>query len=178
MIAIIPPEPIYSNIIDEQEYIAQTWGPSHGLRTPPHITLIPPLYLTSAEVGLLYGIAGALSGAMHTFQIDLKNYASFKPRVVYIHPAENEHLFTLHGWWRESLLTTMAHVLEKYPDRPYNPHLTLAHKDVTHPIFEKMWRHYANKSYQASFLAEHFSILQHEQKGWSEEKKFFFSPAT
>jgi 2'-5' RNA ligase len=71
-------------------------------------------------------------------------------------------------------MTKMPHVLDKYPDRPFHPHLTLAHKDVNHPQFDKMWRYYNNKKYHAIFEVNHFCILKYTDEGWVVEQKFYF----
>lgn len=174
LIAIVPPEPVYSEIRKEQEDIASRWGPERALRTPPHITIIPPLLLNADEVGWLYGIAYAIAGTQTPFPIQLKNYSSFKPRVIFISPVVTPELYDLHDIWHQAIITKMPHVLAKYPDKPYHPHLTLAHKDVTHPQFDSMWKHYSNKPYQASFNANRFCILTHTESGWSVEKEYLF----
>lgn len=173
LIAILPPEPVFTEIRQEQESIAATWGPRHALRTPPHITIIPPLLLSSGEVGWLYGMAYALASSVDAFRMELKDYNSFKPRVVYIHPKINAPLVDLFHLWHEALKVKMPHVLEKYPERPYQPHITLAHKDVTHAQFDKMWSHYATKHFQASFLVDRFHILTHGEEGWTSEREYF-----
>jgi 2'-5' RNA ligase len=173
LIAIVPPEPILSEVRKEQEYIAQQWGPSHALRTPPHITIIPPLSLTSAEVGLLYGMAYAIASQTEKFQIELKGYGSFRPRVVYIHPVVPPALEKLNAIWQQALRLKMPHVLEKYPERPYHPHMTLAHKDVKRDQFDLIWQHYERKKYYTSFPVDHFCILQHTGQGWEVEHRYF-----
>jgi len=174
LIAIVPPEPVFSEIRKEQEYIAATWGPKHALRTPPHITVIPPISLTSGQVGWLFGMAYALASSRRPFQVDLNDYGSFKPRVVFIYPEVNRQLHELHDLWHEALLLKMPHVFDKYPERPFHPHLTLAHKDVTHHQFDQMYRHYITRRYRASFDVDHFCILKYNGEGWEVEQKYFF----
>ncbi len=172
LIAIVPPDPLFTTIRKEQEYIAETWGPLHALRTPPHITIIPPMALSSAETGFLYGMAEAIAGSVTPFDILLQGYGAFKPRVIFIEPAKADGLQLLHDIWRQALMTRMPHVLEKYPDRPFHPHVTLAHKDVKGSQFAKAYEHYAKQTFHASFTADHFHILQHAEEGWIIEKGY------
>jgi 2'-5' RNA ligase len=58
-----------------------------------------------------------------------------------------------------------------YPDRPFHPHVTLAHKDVTRVQFEAMWSYYSIRNYHAECLADHFCILSHTSAGWEIAKK-------
>lgn len=174
LIAIIPPEPVFSQVRKEQENIASTWGPKHALRTPPHITIIPPMLLTSGEVGWLYGIASAIAGSQAPFPLHLKDYSSFKPRVIFISPVVNTPLSNLHEIWHQAIMTRMPDVLAKYPDKPYHPHLTLAHKDVTHPQFDSLWKYFSTKSFEAHFEVDRFCILTHTDDGWVLDKDYLF----
>lgn len=173
LIAIVPPEPVYSSIRKEQEYIAATWGPVHALRTPPHLTIVPPISLSSAEIGLLFGMAGAFAGSVPPFRMELRDYGSFRPRVIFINPILNHTLHDLYDLWNQAIIARMPHVLDKYPERPFHPHITLAHKDVTHPQFDKMWRYYNHKKYHATFEVDHFCILKYTEEGWVVEEKFY-----
>jgi 2'-5' RNA ligase len=174
LIAIIPPEPVFSQVREEQKNIAATWGPKHALRTPPHITLVPPMLLTASEVGWIYGIAYAIAGNQTPFPLQLKDYSSFKPRVIFISPVVNEPLLNLHEIWHEAITTRMPHVLAKYPEKPYHPHLTLAHKDVTHPQFDSLWKYFSTKSFEAHFEVDRFCILTHTDDGWVLDKDYLF----
>jgi 2'-5' RNA ligase len=175
LIAIVPPEPVFTDIRKEQEYIAETWGPKHALRTPPHLTIVPPLSLTSGEMGWLFGMASALAATFYPFRLELKDYNSFKPRVVFIQPIVPKELYDLYELWHQALMVKMPHVLDRYPDRPYNPHVTLAHKDVTHPQFDKIWNYYSGKKYRKSFQVDHFCILSYHEHGWEVERKYYFT---
>lgn len=172
LIAIIPPEPAFSVVRQEQEHIQRTWGPAHALRTPPHLTIIPPVALTAGEVGLLLGLAGAIAGEFTPFDMELNGYGAFKPRVLFIHPQPAPALNELHDIWRIALMTRMPHVLAKYPDRPFHPHVTLAHKDVKGMQFSKMWSYYEKKEFHAFFRVDHFHILKHVGDGWVMERKY------
>lgn len=172
LIAIIPPEPAFTEIRNEQEYIARKWGPAHALRTPPHITLIPPISLTSGEAGWLYGMAEALSGMYPPFSISLRNYETFKPRVIFINLMHSPELKDLHETWLEAIRLKMPHVLEKFPDRPFHPHVTLAHKDLVRGQYDQMWRFYSARKYDATFPVNEFCILDYNGEGWSVERRY------
>jgi 2'-5' RNA ligase len=172
LIAILPPEPLFSEIKREQEFLSLKWGPKHALRTPPHITLIPPISLDSGEAGWLYGMAEALSGMFSPFNISLRNYESFRPRVIFINLMHSPELKDLQETWLHAVKSKMPHVLEKYPDRPFHPHVTLAHKDVVRGQFEKIWKYYSTKKFQATFPVDEFCMLEYSEEGWALEKRY------
>lgn len=174
LIAIIPPQEVYAEVRALQEYIAQTWGPKHALRTPPHITIIPPVSLSSAQTGWLYGMAYAMAGTLTPFQLKLNGFDFFKPRVVYIRPVVSAPLQELHEIWQSALLSKMPHILDTYPPRPYHPHLTLAHKDVTRSQFDLMMNFFNNKTFNANFTVDRFYILSYREQGWEIEREYPF----
>ena len=49
LIALLLSETISQQVKKEQLYISKTWGPKHALRTPPHLTIIPPIDVTPGE---------------------------------------------------------------------------------------------------------------------------------
>ena len=172
LIAIIPPEPVFSEIKQQQNLIAKTWGPKHALRTPPHITIIPPVALKAEEVPMVHNMAAAIAQMFTPFEIVLRNFGAFPPRVVFIRPEKSLVLESLQATLENALKQKLPHLLDNYPQRPYHPHVTLAHKDVRREQFEKMWVHYATKTYQATFNVTSFCILDHTADGWVVEQTF------
>lgn len=175
LIALLPSAEISATVRGEQQYIADEFGPKHALRTPPHITIIPPIQLDGTEEKQLWKIAGAVALESKSFQIKLNGYGTFRQGVVFINMSVPEELTALYKSWRKQLMASMPHVLNKYPDRPYHPHLTLAHRDVTPQQFKEMWKYYADRKYKSTFEVNSFWVLKHVGKGWEKEKEFRIS---
>ena len=178
LIAILPPEPVFSEVRKEQEFIATTWGPEHALRTPPHITIIPPISVESNDIGLLYGMADMIAYSESPFKMQLRDYGSFKPKVIFINPIISNELNELYELWHQALLAKMPRVLDKYPERTYHPHITLAHKDVTREQYDKIWKYYTRKEYRVAFPVNNFCILEYKTKEWVIEKQYSFRDLT
>jgi len=172
LIALLLPESLSDQVKKEQLFIANAWGPKRALRTPPHITIIPPISVTDAEENSLLELADQISNIAHSFTLHLHGYGSFKPKVIFIHAEDSKELNGLQTSWRKELLATMPHVLDQYPERPYHPHLTLAHRDVTPEQFKRIWAHYVEQNFSAAFEAKSFWILEHNQNGWEPEREF------
>jgi 2'-5' RNA ligase len=81
----------------------------------------------------------------------------------------------LYRQWRVLLERGTPQLLRKFPDRPYHPHLTLAHRDVTPEQFRPIWNHFKDKSFDASFEVTGFWILNNTTSGWEPETEFQFS---
>ena len=172
LIALLLPGSLSEEVKKEQLFISITWGSKHALRTPPHITIIPPLSVTDTEEKSLLTIAEKISENIQPFTLHLDGYRSFKPKVVFMHVETSPELNDLQVVWRKELLSTMPHVLDQYPERPYHPHITLAHRDVTPEQFKKIWTHYAEQKFSTSFEVKSFCILKHNQNGWGPDREF------
>jgi 2'-5' RNA ligase len=172
LIAVLPSDEVSTLVRQQQQHIATVWGPKHALRTPPHITLIPPIAVTEADREVLWTCAERISKRATSFPLHLDGYSAFKPHVIYIHVTETTELNQLFTLWRKELMSVIPHVLEKYPDRPYRPHMTLAHRDVTPAQFKQIWEYYAELEFSASFEVDRFWILRHEMHGWVKEEMF------
>jgi 2'-5' RNA ligase len=100
------------------------------------------------------------------FQLLFKNFGAFKPKVVYIHVEPNEQLTRLYRSWRTAIEQQFPHLLHRYPERPYHPHLTLAHRDVGPEQFSAIWKNYEKKEFTLSVEINSFWFLDHEKAGW------------
>jgi 2'-5' RNA ligase len=99
------------------------------------------------------------------FEIDLKDFSAFKPRVIYIDVLQNEFLQTLHSQLQEFLKNS-----DKYPieieERPFHPHVTVAARDLHKKDFYKASEIFKEKKYEVSWKVNGISILKHDQKKW------------
>ena len=175
LIAIVLPEPLFSVVREQQHYIAENWKSMHALRTPPHITIIPPLALTPVEIIKLQEMAREIASKCNPFRLSVNEYGAFKPRVIFMKPDVPPGLSYLFKNWRDALLKTIPHVLEKYPDRPYHPHITLAHRDVDRQRFDEMWKYFKNKKIEMSIEINQCCILTHSKEGWQIETTYFLN---
>ena len=166
LVAIVLPEPLYSIVRDQQNFIAENWNCVHALRTPPHITIIPPLPLNPVEINILQELARQVAVRQKSFRLSVNGYGAFKPRVIFIKPDVPSELSELYHSLREAIDLAMPLVLQKYPDRPYHPHITLAHRDVDREKFNEMWKYYRNKEIELSLEINQFCIMDHSKDGW------------
>ena len=54
-IALIPPEPLFTQIHQLKIYCSEAFGSKAALRSPPHLTLHMPFEWTSKKTGMTYG---------------------------------------------------------------------------------------------------------------------------
>lgn len=156
----------------EQERIAATWGPRHALHAPPHITLIPPIRVPEEAMAGLEEQAIAVGREHPAFNLRLRGYGAFPPHVVFIRALVNEDVESLYRDWRGRLEASMPEAIARYPDRPYRPHITLAHRDVEESQFHAIWSHYGEKRLDITYRVKSFAILDLLRTGWVVRKEF------
>lgn len=174
-IALIPPDPIKSEIQHIKLQIKERYASSHSLNAPPHITLLSPFRLREenrSEVEkILYGIAAK----NRPFQVQLNNTDTFGTRVIFIDVIKSPELEALQADIEHTARTHAALFDYKYDEKLYRPHITLAFKDLSPDNFKRAWAELKHLTYTKSFQADSLCLLIHNGKVWEMEKYFFFS---
>ena len=97
----------------------------------------------------------------------MNNFGAFKPRVIYIKISENGSLYALY----EKLNRTFNE--GKHGGR-FNPHMTLAFRDLSKVMFYKAWQKYKSMPFRAEFDVHSLFLLKHDQKHWELYREFRF----
>jgi 2'-5' RNA ligase len=160
-IAITLSEPLYSEIETIKKNIAEKYGTRSVLRSPAHITIIPPFFWGN-ETELLEVINQFQFPA---FTIELKNYNRFSERVIFIDVVENKKLLDLHQEFN-------AYFFKKYPGinkrHPYifHPHITVGNRDWKNENFNRCWNELKDREFQASFECKKLTLLKNINSQW------------
>lgn len=90
-IAIVPPEPLLSQLQELKQNIYNNFGTKGALLSPAHITLHMPFSWEETKEDKLLNVLKEFSFTSK-FNIELKNFSCFEPRVVFVDVAFNENL--------------------------------------------------------------------------------------
>jgi 2'-5' RNA ligase len=115
----------------------------------------------------------SFAGGHQPFPVQLKNFAAFQPRVIYVHVQPNSHLNALQASLAAALLHDGRFPIKK-EERPYHPHVTIANRDLTAADFPEAWRHFQAISYEATFTANAIALLRHNGQVWDLAASFPF----
>ncbi len=170
-IAILPDASIQKEVTAFKQYCAKHFNASHSLTSPPHITLIPPFPWSMGNLQKLGDALEDFAARQQPFPISLENFGAFPPRVIFVEIKPNQQLEALQASLAKHLEITIG--LKKEDDRPFNPHLTIAHRDLQRRIFPDAWAHFSTEEYQRTFQADHLTLLRHTQRKWEIEEEFF-----
>ena len=166
LVAIVPPEPLFSFVKEEQNFIAQKWNVRQALRTPPHITLIPPISLDEGESEELDRISKEIASLHPSFRLKVTRYEAFSPKVIYLKPSFPHVLRVLYTDLMDAILAKIPHAMQKYPYESFVPHITIAYRDLDPLRFKEVWKYYKNKKVNFSVDIEQICILDNTADGW------------
>ena len=173
-IAVLPPEVLQREITAIKQQIAQRWGAQHALKSPPHLTLQPPFAWPDSKLGALKESLRKLAAAQTPFQVDLKHFGAFPPRVIYISPVANEALARLF----QALIRQLEHDLgfsDPRNRRPLRPHMTIAHRDLREEDFPEIWAFFKERTFERRFEVKALALLNHIQGKWVVDTTFPFA---
>ena len=172
-IALIPQEPVFSETEKIKSDISQKYDNISALRSPSHITLHMPFEIKEEkEVNLIQKISEFNFSSK--FNLQLKNFDCFEPKVIFIDVVKNE---TLSGLQKELVFHVKSNlnIFNQYDDkRGFHPHLTIAFRDLKKENFYKAQKEYNGKTFNAEFSVTSFFLLKHTGKIWLQHKEFPF----
>lgn len=171
-IAIVPPSPVYDHAQELKNYFRDQYQSKASLNSPPHITLHMPFRWKEKKEQELIDALQTFTASFAPFNLELKNFSCFSPKVIFIDVGKNEVLTDLqqklHRFSKRELNVFNA----DYKEQPFYPHITLAFRDLKKPAFAKAWEEFKDKEYTASFLVENITLLKHNSKVWQAFEKF------
>ena len=170
-IAIIPPEPLLSEIQAVKQSIFENYQTKGALRSPGHITLHMPFSFEEDKEEKLTSCLQEFQFSV-PFSISLTNYGCFEPRVVFINVDEQPTLQDL----QKQLVTHVKKKLNLFNQsddmRGFHPHVTVAFRDLKKSVFYKLWEEYQSKAFTTTFDCVSIAILKHINDRWVVLKEF------
>lgn len=172
--AVVAPAAINEQVLEWKHYMRDHYGCTVALRSPAHITLIPPFWMNEELENELKANAAAFSKDQQPFEIRLHNFDAFKPRVIFVNVEENALLQDLKLSLEGFLLAQQKYPIKK-ESRPFHPHLTIANRDLRKKDFAPAFEHFSKIGYQKSFVAHELALLKHDGMQWNVYIKWPFA---
>tara|TARA_R110000850_G_scaffold238044_1_gene362708 strand:+ start:1118 stop:1669 length:552 start_codon:yes stop_codon:yes gene_type:complete len=173
-IAIVPPSPLREEMQELKQYFGDLYNSKASLNSPPHITLHMPFRLKAKKEEVLSKTLREFAHGQIPFEIKLKDFGAFPPRVVFVDVKENEALIELQTELNKTCRQQLNLHNANYKDRGFHPHITLAFQDLRKPKFWEAWQEFEHKSFEGSFAADNLTLLKHDGKRWQEFREFDF----
>lgn len=164
-IALMAPVKINEDVLKWKSFFKEKYECIVALKSPAHITLIPPFWMKDGLESDLISSIKEFSSKERKFDISLKDFAAFKPRVIYVDVMKNERLNEIRLNLNDFILNENKFPVKK-DNRPFHPHVTLATRDLHKKAFYEAWETFSKKKYEANWLADGISLLKHNKKSW------------
>lgn len=169
-IAIIPPFEIQEEVTAFKKYAAEHFDSKHALRSPPHITLIPPFRWHTVQRPQLIQFLSTYSFVPSYFGVSLNHFDCFAPRVIFVDIEPEPTLNKLQTHLAEAIQDNLG-ISNKGPF-DFHPHMTIAFRDLNPSVFPTAWDHFSTQSYQRSFRVDTLVLLHHAPQGWQITQSF------
>ncbi|MGZ3861764.1 MAG: RNA 2',3'-cyclic phosphodiesterase [Bacteroidia bacterium] len=170
-IAINIPEPFQEQIREMKEYVAVNFKSKGALRSPAHITLHLPFRWKPEKENELIGKLQEFHFG-RSFQIKLKGFACFEPRVLYVDVEPNETLSELQSAIVKHVKETLNLFNEAGNRRGFHPHVTIAFRDLKKDQFRLAWEHFKERQFLAEFMCNSFCLLKYGPGKWEVYREF------
>ncbi len=172
-LAIIPDEPLRVEVKALKEEIREHFGVKHALKSPAHITLIPPFKRELRHLTFLSDSLVRFAGNQIPFTVYLSRFGSFPTRVIYIDIVQPEPIIWLHSDLCKTLLDEFLFHPNELKGK-FHPHMTLATRDLTPEAYQKAWPEYKNRIFNAKIDVKSVFLLKHNGKYWDIHREFCF----
>ncbi len=170
-IAVVPPEPLLSEIQNIKLNIFEKHQTKGALRSPGHITLHMPFSFEKEEKLIACLEEFKFNQA---FDLTLNGYACFEPRVIYLNVEVNDTLFNLQKKLVQYVKRNLNLFNQSDDKRGFHPHVTVAFRDLKKQNFYAIWDEFKNKDFKADFSCNSFCLLKHINQRWEVYKEFKF----
>ena len=164
-IALVLPEELDQRILQYKKYMHEIYGCTVGLKSPAHITIIPPFWMQEEHETELKMDLDALSSETESFQLQTNNFSSFRPRTIFIELVPNEKLQVLKGKSGFFFNGNKSYRI-RTDSRPFHPHITIATRDLYKKDFHEAWPYFEEKKFVKEWKANGLSLLKHNTKNW------------
>jgi len=171
-IAIVPSGPVFAEAQEYKELFAEEYGSKAALKSPPHITLHMPFKLKPVKEENLISVLKEVADECATFDMHIKDFGQFNQRTIFMDIEANEELHGLFKMLMKAMKVNFNIFNADYKNRGYNPHLTVAFRDLKKEAFKRAWPQFEHRKTDHQFEVNDFTLLKHNGKSWDAYEKF------
>ncbi len=162
-IALVLPAKLNEKILHWKNYLHDRFHCKVGLKSPAHITLIPPFWMEEQSEASLLGDVNHIANVISSFIIRTKSFSAFKPRTIFIDVEETSELTSLKENVDDFFRNNNAYKI-KVDSRAFHPHITIATRDLFKKSFNECWPIFEREDFLVEWEAKGLSVLRHNKK--------------
>lgn len=178
MIAILPPEPIYSEVQEFKKRFVDAYDSKEAYRRPPHITVIPPFQYAQEDEAKLINFLTKFLKKYSPFELSFDGFGTFEKRVIFVQPEKNERLKMLFKDITKAFNKEFKVREGNSSSLPYAPHMTIGYKDLKPAMYDLAWQEFSSKIYRRKYMLGELYLMRHTGQKWVtvSEAQFAFNP--
>lgn len=168
-IGVLVPEDITLTLEDCRRYMREAYGCRSGHATPIHVTLVPPFRLP--EEYSTEDLAEAVKAAVIPLASELKfdahvdNFDAFGDRTIFAKVLKDERWVALRDKVLEAVLTAAPGCTKK-DGRPFQPHLTVANRDIPEGVSRKVLAVMNELDLVEDFPVDNVTVFERQEGKW------------
>ena len=158
-VAIVCPPGINDKVLQFKNWMKEQFGCTVALKSPAHITLIPPFWMNEEREPELHQAVQSFKSDLDIQEIELDGFSHFSNRVLFIYVKDSYYLNELKNQTENHFARSFSDVIKR-DERAFHPHITIANRDMRPGDFEIAWRHFSSKNFTQSFPVRAISLLK------------------
>jgi 2'-5' RNA ligase len=176
-IGLLPPPALETSLHQVKADLKANFQVKYALQSPSHLTLKMPFRYKEAKEQELVIRFTSLLLEQESFCLQLKGIGYFGRRNIHHQLAPSRPLFELQTKLR-GFCKRYLHLVEELSDRNFQPHLTLAYKDLKESHFEEVLAFAKKNTVHADFLVDRAYLLKNVEGRWKVVAPLIFGKST
>lgn len=127
----------------------------HALKSPSHITIIPPFKWNEFNFNSIDKILNNLCGG--DIELVLDGFGQFNKRTIYLDVLSEKLIEFRNKLYND--LDVILHLDDRH--KRFNPHITIATKDISD--FDKAWNYFKNIQYKNKTIISNIKLMQYDR---------------
>ena len=164
-IALVAPATVDQQFLEWKKWMLDQYGCKVAMKSPAHITLIPPFQMQETEENELHSFMNRFAAGVEPFEIRLNGFGHFDKRVIFVQVDQNQFLGRLYDRFQHDFLLAYPG-LTKADTRAYHPHMTIATRDIPRQNFQQALDHFTPLTFSAVIPAGELCLLYLRPGKW------------
>lgn len=159
-LAVLPSTKVSDKVTSLKLFASANFHTHHALRSPPHVTLIPPIHLGEEHLTSLMQDLHSVAAQTWPFFLHFPGFGRFEERVIFLRVSPCIPLVALQLALRDVMPP------QKSSRRPFHPHMTIAHRDIAPNVFSSAFLHFLHIGFSEYSLINSFTLLKLVNHQW------------
>ncbi|MBP7847227.1 MAG: 2'-5' RNA ligase family protein [Burkholderiales bacterium] len=171
-IALLPDDKLSQLCLEHKQQAQNLFQAQAALRSPAHITLIPPFNADERELNQITLIIAHLATQQHELELQLKGWQHFGVRTIYLGFEAYLALSSLKRQCHQQI----SRITKLRQEAEFIPHISIINRDLAEIDFNSAWEYFSSQSYPVLTKCTQLALLKHTPFGWQIHQCFNLVP--